>query len=89
MGNSKLLMGILLWHKQMKFSVSLTEQEPTGNSKLLIGTMLWHKQMVCHACTICCRTYEDLEEAVVAGDVRSEGGQLPISFEQAFSLQHR
>ncbi len=35
------------------------------------------------------RTYEDLNEAIDEGDVRSEGGRLPISYEQAFSLQHR
>ncbi|KAL3160377.1 hypothetical protein ABBQ32_010704 [Trebouxia sp. C0010 RCD-2024] len=35
------------------------------------------------------RSYEDLEEAIDSGDVRSEGGRLPIGFEQAFSLQHR
>ena len=38
---------------------------------------------------VTCRSYEDLEEAVEAGDVRSEGGRLPISYEQAFSMQHR
>ena len=36
-----------------------------------------------------CRCYEDLEEAIDSGDVRSEGGRLPISYEQAFSLRHR
>ena len=35
------------------------------------------------------RSYEDLDEAIDEGDVRSEGGRLPIGFEQAFSLQHR
>ncbi|KAA6429749.1 MAG: DNA-directed DNA RNA polymerase mu [Trebouxia sp. A1-2] len=35
------------------------------------------------------RTYEDLDGAIDEGDVRSEGGRLPISYEQAFSLQHR
>ncbi|DBB06978.1 hypothetical protein WJX77_001835 [Trebouxia sp. C0004] len=35
------------------------------------------------------RSYEDLDEAIDEGDVRSEGGRLPISYEQAFSLQHR
>ena len=45
--------------------------------------------MVRDVCTLCCRTYEDLEEAVDSGDVRTEGGRLPIGFEQAFSLQHR
>ncbi len=37
----------------------------------------------------CVRSYEDLDEAIDEGDVRSEGGRLPISYEQAFSLQHR
>ena len=68
-------------------SSSLTKQNPA--SKVLLAAMSLHKPMACDACANCCRAYEDLEEATAAGDVRSEGGRLPISFEQAFSLQHR
>lgn len=90
MRNGKLLIGTVLWHRQMACSLlPSTKQDPTDNSKLQLGTMQWHKQIVCNNCMICCRTYKDLEAAVATGDVRSEGGQLPISFEQAFSLQHR
>lgn len=74
---------------QGKMSLSLTKLSPMGNCKLLIRPKLRHKHTVYDVSMICCRTYEDLEEAVAAGDVRSEGGRLPISFEQAFSLQHR
>ena len=54
-----------------------------------IGSVFACNICICLIMSVACRSYEDLDEAIDNGDVRSEGGQLPISFEQAFSLTHR